>query len=624
MRFHGHTIPLLPNTTPINIRPYKNPLNQNDAIELMVKELLEARVIRDNQSSFSSPIVMVKKKNGSWRMCIDYRQLNKYTIKNKFPIPMIEELLDELNGAKVFSKLDLRPEYHKIRMNEGDIHKTAFRTREEHYEFLVMPFRLTNALATFQLLMNSVFKPFLIKLVLVFFDDILVYSQSEAERLEHLKEVLEIMQKHTVFAKLRLTGYYKRFVKHYAIISKPLTRLLKKNAFVWDESRQNAFIALKQAMTQALVLALPKFSKSFMVENDASGLEIGAVLQQEGHPIAYLSKTLSSKHQSLSTYEKEFFVVLLALEKWRGLTTLFQAKWLPKILGYDYEISFKKGNDKLVADALSRVDCSVKLNALALSTVTSDLLQKVKDSYTQDIGLQEKIQQLSTGTYNGNKYTWEGKVLKRKGKLVAGSDEPLRISIIKHFHVGAVGGTHVLVLQATRLVLCFIGKECLSTYPGYLQPLPIPKKVWSEISIDFIAGLHKSRGKIAIFVVVDRLSKYAHFMALNHPYTASFVAQVFLDSVYTLHGLPNLIVSDRDVMFLSNLLIEIMPKNVDCGDHLTSLSLDELIENLKVYEVIMKKDSKMVKGKREQNRSLALKAKKESSDEDNSTSDSED
>ncbi|GJZ65512.1 transposon Tf2-11 polyprotein [Tanacetum coccineum] len=384
---------------------------------------------------------------------------------------MIEELLDELNGAKVFSKLDLRPGYHQIRMNEGDIHKTSFRTHEEHYEFLVMPFRLTNAPATFQSLMNSVFKPFLIKLVLVFFDDILVHSQSEAERLEHLKEVLEIMQKHTVFAKLK---------------------------------------------------------------NDASGLEIRAVLQQEGHLIAYLSKTLSSKHQSLSTYEKEFFVVLLALEKWRGLTTLFQAKWLPKLLGYDYEISFKKGNDKLVADALSRVDCSVKLSALALSTVTSDLLQKVKDSYTQDIGLQEKIQQLSTGTYSGNKYTWEGKVLKRKGKLVAGSNEPLRISIIKHFHAGAVGGTHVLMLQATRLVLCFIGKECLSAYLGYLQPLPIPKKVWSEISIDFIASLHKSRGKIAIFVVVDRLSKYAYFMALNHSYTASFVAQVFLDDVYKL------------------------------------------------------------------------------------------
>nr|GEW22349.1 reverse transcriptase [Tanacetum cinerariifolium] len=212
-RTHDHTIPLLPNILPINIRPYKHPPNQKDAIELMVKELLEDIIIINSQSSFSSPIGMVKKKDETWRI-VDYMMLNEHIVKDKFPILIIEELLDELHGARVFSKLDLRSGYHHIRMNKDDIHKTAFRTHEGHYEFLVMPFGLTNAPSTFQALMNTVFKPYLRKFVLVFFDDILVYSRSEEEHWGHLRTVLQMIQQHTLFAKEIKCTFAAKKVEH--------------------------------------------------------------------------------------------------------------------------------------------------------------------------------------------------------------------------------------------------------------------------------------------------------------------------------------------------------------------------------------------------------------------------
>nr|GEY44554.1 reverse transcriptase [Tanacetum cinerariifolium] len=189
-RTHDHMIPLVPNTHPDNIRPYKHPPTQKDAIELMVKELLDSGVIRNSQSPFSSPIVMVKKKDGTWRMCIDYIQLNKATMKDKFPIPIVEELIDELSGSKFFSKLNLRSGYHQIRMEEGDVYKTAFTNHKGHFKFLVMRFGLSNAPSTFQSLMNLVFKEFLRKFVLVFFDDILIYSKILESHLDYLRQVL--------------------------------------------------------------------------------------------------------------------------------------------------------------------------------------------------------------------------------------------------------------------------------------------------------------------------------------------------------------------------------------------------------------------------------------------------
>ncbi|GJS63565.1 putative mitochondrial protein, partial [Tanacetum coccineum] len=281
-------------------------------------------------------------------------QLNKHTIKDKFPIPLIEELIDELCGSKVFSKLDLRSGYHQIRMYPDDIAKTDFQNPQGHYEFLVTPFGLTNAPLTFQSLMNEVFKPFLRKFTLVFVDDILVYSPDMQSRIEHLRLPVPKNLKH-LKEFLGLTGYYRRFIKYYAMINYLLTKMLRKNAFVWNNEAKQAFEQLKEATMDAPVLKLPNFEEDFVVETDASREGIGAVLQQQGHPVAYLSKALSPKHQLLSTYEKEFLAVLQALDKWRGylldrhfkiktdhlslkylldqrISTPTQMKWLPKLM----------------------------------------------------------------------------------------------------------------------------------------------------------------------------------------------------------------------------------------------------------------------------------------------------
>jgi len=278
-RAHDHRIIPKPDAQPVAVRPYRYPAAHKDELERQCAAMIDQGIVRRSDSPFSSPVLLVKKPDGSWRFCVDYRALNALTVKDAFPIPVVDELLDELHGAKFFTKLDLRSGYHQARMRPEDVHKTAFRTHDGLYEFLVIAFGLCNAPATFQALMNDVLHPFLRRFVLVFFDDILIYSKSWADHLRHLRAVLDELRRHQLFVKrtkcsfgassvaylghvisaagvamdpakvqaihdwpaprspravrgfLGLAGYYCKFVHNFGAIAAPLTALLKKEGF---------------------------------------------------------------------------------------------------------------------------------------------------------------------------------------------------------------------------------------------------------------------------------------------------------------------------------------------------------------------------------------------------------
>ncbi|XP_050379620.1 uncharacterized protein LOC126796952 [Argentina anserina] len=639
-RPQDHKITLGPNISAINVRPYRYPHSQKGEIEKIISELLDNGVIRPSVSSYSSPVLLVKKKDGTWRLCVDYRALNAATIKDKFPIPVVDELLDEIHGATIFTKLDLRSGYHQIRMCEADIPKTAFRTHSGHYEFLVMPFGLTNAPSTFQVVMNDVLGDFLRKCALVFFDDILIYSASLEEHLQHLKLIFERLRQHSLKAKaskcsfgvkqveylghvisaqgvavdpskiecikiwpqpktlkqlrgfLGRAGYYRKYVQGFGMIAKPLTDMLKKDSFKWSEEAMAAFEALKHALISTPVLAFPDFTKEFVVECDASDRGIGVVLSQEGHPIAFMSKALAQRHLALSVYDKEMLSVVTAVQHWRPyllghhftiftnhrtiehfleqrVTTPAQQKWLLKLLGYDYSIKYKTGKSNVVPDSLSRTLYLSQL--LGASSTVPTIIQEITDACTSDPNTQQLMQEITKDPTGKKHYSIVNSQLLYRGRQYVPLVGDLRQRVIAELHGGLVGGHVGRARTCKRILRSFAWphlnkevkkyvtecEECQRNHaenikpPGLLQPLPIPDQAWKEISMDFIEGLPKVEGKTVIWVVIDRLTKYGHFIPLAHPYTAASLAQVFVQEIFRLHGQPVNITSDRDPTFMS-------------------------------------------------------------------------
>jgi hypothetical protein len=338
-------------------------LAEMEELRKQLDDLSSKGLIRPSVSPWGAPVLLVKKKDGKSRLCVDYRQLNKVTVKNRYPFPRIDDLMDQLQGAAVFSKIDLKSSYHQIRVKDEDIQKTAFRPRYGHFEHVVMPFGVTNAPAVFMDYMNRVFRLFLDKFVVVFIGDILIYSRSREDHEEHLRQVLQVLREKQLYANeskcefwleevkfsghviskegitvdpskieaimawerpktatdirnfIGLAGYYSRFIEGFSKMAGPLTQLTRKNQlFAWTEKCETSLQALKKRMTNAPALVLPMTGEPYEVYCDASRHGLGCVMMQQKKAVAYATRQLNIHEKNYPTQDLKLEAIVYALK----------------------------------------------------------------------------------------------------------------------------------------------------------------------------------------------------------------------------------------------------------------------------------------------------------------------
>ncbi|WVZ60291.1 hypothetical protein U9M48_010336, partial [Paspalum notatum var. saurae] len=626
----------------------RNSTNCQEAIRMSSKELVELKeqlgelqekgFVRPSSSPWGAPVLFVSKKDGSMRMCIDYRSLNEVTIKNKYPLPRIDDLFDQLKGAMYFSKIDLRSGYHQLKIREGDIYKTAFVTRYGQYEFTVMPFGLTNAPAYFMNLMNKVFMDGLDKYVIVFIDDILVYSKTIEEHEEHLRKVLETLRSHQLYAKfskcefwlekisylghiitaegvavdpekikavmewpqptnvsevrsfIGLAGFYRRFIGGFAKIAQPMTALQKKGArFEWTEACEKSFQELKAKLTSTPVLVLPDIHRDFVIYCDASRQGLGCVLMQDDKVIAYASGRLKDHERIIPPTTSELAAVVHALKPDLNLR---QRRWLELIKDFDMSIHYHPGKANVVADALSRKaygkewipknkhlkEDLMKLNMhivqepkQGLLAVQPTLTEQIREDQKTDDEVQKAIQRISTTPTPEFRVDEKG-TLWFKNRICVPKTGVTRKIIMEEAHNSAYSihpGSTKMYLDlksdywwrgmkadiARYVAQCDVCQKVKAEHQkpaGLLQPLPIPVWKWDEIGMDFVTGLPRTpKGNNAIWVIVDRLTKTAHFLPVRTTHNGAKLAQLYIENVVKLHGVPSRIVSDRGTQFTS-------------------------------------------------------------------------
>ncbi|KAG8499252.1 hypothetical protein CXB51_005763 [Gossypium anomalum] len=577
------------------------------------------------------------------------------TIKNKYPLPRIDDLFDQLKGATWFSKIDLRSGYYQLRVKESDVPKTAFRTRYGHYQFLVMPFGLTNAPAVFMDLMNRIFRPYLDKFVVVFIDNILIYSKDETEHAEHLRIVLQTLRDKQLYAKfsksefwlrkvgflghivscdgirvdpskisaiidwkppkkvtevrsfLGLAGYYRRFVNGFSIIAAPMTRLLQKDVkFEWTEECQQSFEELKKLLTEAPVLVQPESSKEFVVYSDASLNGLECVLMQEGKVVAYALRQLKPHEKNYPTHDLELTAMVFALKIWRHYLygekcrlytdhkslkylmsqkdlNLRQRRWLELLKDYELVIDYHLGKANVVADALSRkllfafrvMNTQLKMSddssILAEIRARPMFLQEISEAQKNDQDLLAKRRQCEADTGSNFRIGSDGSLMFKNQICVPKNDELIQ-KILHEAHNGCLavhpGSTKMyndlkkmywwsgmkrdISEFVSKCLICQQVKAEHQVPSGLLQPIMVPEWKWDRITMDFVLGLPLTPGKKdAIWVIVDRLTKSAHFILVRTDYSLNKLAELYIREIVRLHGIPLSIISNRDPRFTS-------------------------------------------------------------------------
>ena len=641
----GHTIPQQDDARPTYRSPYPlSPLEQKE-VEKQIAELILMGFIEPSSSPYGAPVLFVQEKDGSSRMCIDYRALNKTTIHDRYPLPRTDELLDRVQGAKVFTSLDLASGYHQIRTHPADVPKTAFTVPGGHYQFKVLPFGLTNAPATFQRCMNELFQH--LDFVAVYLDDILIFSNSPEEHLKHLDTVLRILKEQQLYCKLKkcefckpelrfvgdivsgsgvqpdpakvaavkdwpaphnvhelrkflgFTNYFRKFLQGYSQRTKPLTALLKKDAaYTWTPECEDHFNALKVDLTTAPVLSAPDTNAPYEIVADACGTGIGAVLMQNEKPLSYESRKYNPAEQNYTVTEQELLALVNALKTWRYLLeglpkeqlTLVtdhnplvsmptvqnmsrrQARWSELLQRFPCTWKHRPGRLN-VADPISRrphgnspaqpiaavTRGQTNAKAIVCTPFQEDIIAGYdSDPWFADEGNTKNLSQLQDIWMKGSQICVpEHTALKQKimyemhaapysGHL--GSNNTER-NISEHYWRP---GMQKDIIQFVKVCPTCQRNRKPTQPAGELQSLAVPRDTWTSISMDFITGLPTTkRGKNAILVVVDRMSKMVHLIATTTDLNAQGVAQLFQDRVFCLHGIPDDIVSDRDTRFTS-------------------------------------------------------------------------
>ncbi|KAI5671867.1 hypothetical protein M9H77_12231 [Catharanthus roseus] len=425
------------------------------------------------------------------------------------------DLFDQLGHARYFTKLDLRSGYYQVRIAEGDEPKTTCITRYGSYEFLVMPFGLTNAPATFCTLMNKLFHPYLDQFVVVYLDDIVIYSQTMEEHKEHLRKVFQVLKNNELYVKKEKCSFAQEevlFLGHKIKGGKLMMEDTKVQAiqrwepptkknrpWAWSEDCQRAFEDLKKAICKDPVLNLPDYSKSFEVHTDASDFAIGGVLMQDGHPIAYESRKLNET----------------------------EPRWQDFLAEFDYSLEYKPGKANVVADALSR---KVELASIRMVYTKGNRLFVPKWGNLR----RELIKECHDSKWAGH------------------PGMKCTLALLKTTYYWPQMQDEVESYVRTCLI-CQQDKVEPNAPSGLLDPLPIPKRPWESVSIDFITSLPKSEGFGSIIVVVDRFSKYATFIPAPTDCTAEETTRLFLKNVVV----PSNIVSDRDPRFTGRFWTEL-------------------------------------------------------------------
>jgi len=652
-----HVIKLEAGTVPFYRTNKRMSPAEIEVCKQFVEDMLKKGHITPSTSPFGAPMMMVAKPNGGFRAVCDWRALNKKTIKMRFPLPRIDETLDKLSGASVFSSCDLASGYFQIRISDEDAHKTAFTTPFGQYDFKVLGQGLTNAPSTFQSLMHRLFQPYIGKFVVIYLDDILIYSKTPEEHLIHLEKVLQILKEEKLYANLAkcdfnksevaflghivgregvkvnpkkiavvkdwpiptdatqlrqflgLTNYFRRFIQGYSSITSPLNNLIRKTVDFkknWTEEHTSLIEQLKEALTTAPVLALPNFDEPFELVSDASIHGTGAVLLQNGRPIAFTSSKFKAAEVNYTTTEQELLGVVKALKEWRcyaegakGLKVVTDhnplvylhtqptlsrrmARWEQELTDFSFSWEYRAGRNN-VADPISRnprlvvmqiatmfhsiaaTRAQKKKNKPALSPLEG-IMDRIKKGYAEDPQFQGKMPRF---------WEKEGDYYFYQGKVIVPEVDTLKEDILTAMHApaseGHMGREKTIqkvrrtfywlnMAQAVKLFIkschqCQVNKPSNQKPGGLLQPVEIPSNFWECVTTDLITKLPPTqKGYDAIAVFVCKLSKMVIAEPCQSDINAEEFAQLFLKSVYRHHGLPRKLISDRDARFTGKFL----------------------------------------------------------------------